>query len=158
MDSGLLLKSFCAHSGVVKAKHYGEKFQPNIVERQVSYNVFIYPPRSVYDNKNVTLHLKLDKLYMIGKESHTNSAFMEGKIDFDQNTVYKNFSPPMEDFSMEYSKQLTITNDVAISTKINIMPGFRLSWWYTGDDIIPEPLVSNLRHSTDTYLRNIFVR
>ena len=52
---------------------------------------------------------------MIGKESRTNSAFMEGKIDFDQNTVYKNFSPPMEDFSMEYSKQLTINNDVAIS-------------------------------------------
>ena len=124
----------------------------------MSYNVFIYPPRSVYDNKNVTLHLKLDKLYMIGKESRTNYAFMEGKIDFDQNVVYKNFSPPMEDFSMEYFKQLTINNDVAISTKIDMMPGFTLSWWYTGEDVMPEPLAPNLRHTTEKYLRNIFVR
>ena len=71
----------------------------------MSYNVFIYPPRSVYDNKNVTLHLKLDKLYMIGKESRTNYAFMEGKIDFDQNIVYKNSSPNQIFFAEKKSER-----------------------------------------------------
>ena len=155
-------------SGVVKTKHYGEKFQPSLVERQVTYDVFIYPPKSVFDNKNVTLHLMLDKLYMIGKESRTNSAFMEGKIDLNKNFVYKNFSPPAVtdewDYggNSEYSKSITIKRDISSSylseTKINVLPGFRLSWWYTGDKVIQEPL-SNLKRLLDTeYLRIIFVR
>ena len=61
----------------------------------MSYDVNIYPPKSVFDNKNVTLHLMLDKLYMIGKESRTNSASMDGKSVFNDNVVYQNFSPPV---------------------------------------------------------------
>ena len=125
----------------------------------MSYNVFIYPPRSVYDNENVTLHLKLDKLYMIGKESRTNSASMDGKSVFNDNVVYQNFSPPVDtgewNFGDGYSKDLIIKSDVPSSTKINVMPGFRLSWWYTGDKVLPEPL-ANLKHLIDDkYIKDV---
>ena len=122
----------------------------------------------MFDNENVTLHLMLDKLYMIGKESRTNSAFMEGNIDFNDNIVYQNFSPPAItdewDYggNSEYSKSITIKRDISSSylseTKINVLPGFRLSWWYTGDKVIPEPL-ANLGHTNDNdYIKTIFVR
>ena len=104
----------------------------------------------------------LDKLYMIGEEGRSNYAFMEGNVDFDQNVVYKNFSPPMEEFSPENSRQLSVTRDVPVSyltaTKMNLMPGFQLSWWYTGDEVIPEPLFPYLKHNTKKDLKSIFVR
>ena len=95
----------------------------------MSYDVNIYPPKSVFDNKNVTLHLMLDKLYMIGKESRTNSASMDGKSVYNDDVVYQNFSPPVVTgeldygWGSEYSKQVRIEIDVPSSylskTKIN---------------------------------------
>ena len=104
----------------------------------------------------------LNKLYMIGERSRNNDAYMEGNIDFDQKVVYKNFSPPMDEFCDYCAKQLSVRRYVPISyliaSKINLMPGFRLSWWYTGDDITPEPLAPYLKRNTKSYLKNIFVR
>ena len=152
----------CLFSGVVKTKHYEEKYQPNLVETQVSYEVMIYPPRSVYDNKNITLHLLLDKLYMVGKKSRTNSVFMEEAINFDQNVIYKNFSPPVGLLDFDKSKQLSIQRDIPFSylstTKANMMPGFRLRWWYTGNEVKPEPLVPHLKHDSDSFTKIIFVK
>ena len=50
-----------ATAGVVTTQYYGEQFQPHLVERNIIYYISVYPPESVRDNSDVTLHFKLDK-------------------------------------------------------------------------------------------------
>ena len=127
----------------------------------MSYDVYICPPRSAFNNKNVTLHLVLDKLYMIGQKTQENYVAMEENIDFDHKLVYKNFSPPAMDLAYDRCKFFTLHRDIPMSylstTKMKIMPGFRLRWWYTGDEVQPEP-ISKLEPMTNSFMTNFFVR
>ena len=49
--------------GVIFTQYYGEKYQPDLVERKLQYSIFVYPPES---NENVTLHFKVEKVLMKG--------------------------------------------------------------------------------------------
>ena len=42
-----------ATSGVVTTQYYGEKFQPDLVDRKLHYEVHVIPPESVRNNQNV---------------------------------------------------------------------------------------------------------
>ena len=50
-----------ATSGVVTTQNYGEKFQPDLVDRKLHYEVHVIPPERVRNNQNVTLHFKVEK-------------------------------------------------------------------------------------------------
>ena len=59
-----------------------------------------------------------------------------GDLDADQTTAYKNFTPP------GYYKSMRLLPDVSSeeveTQKLDLMPGFRFSWWYSGAEIIPD--------------------
>ncbi len=128
-----------ATSGVVTTQHYGEPFKPDLVESRFYYLVQVYPPESVKYNENVTLHLKLEKVSMTGLASGSEDTVKMdglGDLDADQTTAYKNFTPP------GYYKSMRLLPDVSSeeveTQKLDLMPGFRFSWWYSGAEIIPD--------------------
>ncbi len=53
-----------ATSGDVTTQYFGEQYQSSLVRRKVLYQAWVYPPESVSDNKNVTLHFILERLSM----------------------------------------------------------------------------------------------
>ena len=126
----------CATSGAVTTQYYGEQYQPELVERALEYKVSVNPPVSLRDNENVTLHFKLEKVSMIGLSMDSEDKFdfdfdIEELNDADQTTLYKNFTPPGEERFLYLSRYVSSDEEVD-QQKLEMMPGFRLSWWYSG--------------------------
>ena len=55
-----------ATSGVVTTQYFGEQFKKGLVEKKAWFFVYVYPPDSAKNNKNVTLHFNLEKVSMTG--------------------------------------------------------------------------------------------
>ena len=146
-----------ATSGVVTTQYYGDKFQPDLVERKLHYKVYVYPPQSVKNNKNVTLHLKLEKVSMNGMDigsQDTIKISKLGELVADKTVTYTNFTPPGTR-SLYVLLQRSVSHEDLETMKLNFMPGFRFSWWYTSSDVevTPEP---KYKEQVKDYIR--FVR
>ena len=127
-------------SGAVNTQFYGEKFRPNMVETNYLYDVNVYPPDSVRRNENMTLHFKIEKVSLTGLTSRSKEYFKVsgiGKLDANQKTFYANFTPPPNKAWIQLWRDVNINDLMAM--KLDVMPGFRLSWWYTGDNVTPHP-------------------
>ena len=136
--------STSATSGVVTTQHFGEKFMPELVERNLWYWVNVYPPKSILGNENVTLHFKVEKVSMTGlvrKRGGTkDQVLMEGReLGAYQKTTYKNFTPSAGDDSYSiYTMRDQVSYEDVESQNLNVMPGLRFSWWYTGEELTPD--------------------
>ena len=123
-----------ATSGVVTSQHYGEKFMPELVDKKLYFSVRVSPPESVLYNENVTLHLKVEKLSMTGLPSGSkDEVYMDAYLDAEQTTVYKNFTPPGEYKHVSLSRDVTF--EEIETQRLDLMPGFKFSWWYTGIEV-----------------------
>ena len=134
-----------ATSGVVTTQHYGEKFMSELVERKFRYMVKVFPPWNVRRDKNATLHFKLDMVPMTGLlEGSRSRAYMQGLgfLDEGQTTAYTTFSPPAPPAGYIKFRDMFVSQDVSSvdveTQKLDLMPGFRLSWWYTGTEATPD--------------------
>ena len=54
-----------------------------------------------------------------------------GDLEANQTTAYRNFTPPSYEKQIKLSRD--VTSDEVDRMKLKIMPGFRFSWWYTGE-------------------------
>ena len=102
---------------------------------------------------------------MTGLASGSNDAVLMtglGWLDTEQTTAYINFTPPCDDCSL-YGRNKQIYLDRYLSpddietVELDVMPGFRVSWWYTSSDgveITPDDLMTY----DDAYLTKHFVR
>ena len=124
-----------ATSGVVTTQYYGEQFRPKLVERKPYYRIYVFPPENVRDNKNVTLHFKVEKVSMTGLASSSlDTVEIEWtELNADQTTAYTKFTPPIYYLEHRYVKLQRDVEDEDVETqKLDVMPGFRFTWWYTG--------------------------
>ena len=109
------------------------------MERKLYYTVYVYPPENVVDNENVTLHFKVEKVSMTGLSGDSKDLVkmdVMGDLDADQTTAYTNLTPPVKYRDM-YLRRVVSSEDV-VTQKLDVMPGFRLSWWYTGAEVTPD--------------------
>ena len=126
-----------ATSGVIFTKYYGEKYQPDLVERKLQYSIFVYPPESVLNNENVTLHFKVEKVLMKGIKFKDWVEINRIRHDGYNNTVLKNFTPPSASRFIRSRRDMSSKNIEQL--KLDVMPGFRFSWWYTGHGVEIKP-------------------
>ena len=137
---GLYYKIYTsATSGVVTTQYYGKPFEQVLIEKILYYVIYVYPPENVIKNKNVTLHLKVEKISMSGigiSDKVEISKF--GTLSDDMTTAIANFTPPCSKCKMSLKRR--VTNDIS-TLKLDVMPGFVYSWWYTssGVEVLPEP-------------------
>ena len=133
-----------ASSGVVSTQYYGEPFRPELVERKLHYNVGIYPPLNAREDENVTLHFKVERVSMnmtgLTKGSWEDFGMIghdlnDQRLDADQTTVYANFTAPAKSKSIMLSRKIS-SEDVE-AQKLAVMPGFRLTWWFSGREMAP---------------------
>ena len=120
-------------SGVVTTQYFGKRFQPDLVERNLGYWVTIYVPKNVWNNENVTLHFNVENVLMkaISKDSKDEIG-IEG--DNVVNTkVHKNFTRPFMSHFISLKRDV-VWKEVE-QLKMDVMPGFRFSWWYTSNGV-----------------------
>ena len=67
----------------------------------------------------------------------------EAYLDDYQTTAYKNFTPPLTRPKSQ-QRYMFLRRDVSLeevekqSVDVDIMPGFRFIWWYSGAKVIPD--------------------
>ena len=132
--------STSAPSGVVTTQYYEEKYHSKRVENKVYYQVNVFPSESIRNNPNVTLHFKLEKLSITGMAYGHDDINVDGNaLDEGLTSTLFNFTPPAplpaphDVRSMRLFRNIP-EYDIMIS-EMNRMPGFRLSWFYTGTGV-----------------------
>ena len=143
--------------GTISTQYYGEKFYADKVDTgPLMYTVRVYPPDSVKNNKNVTLHFDVKKVSLKDLSSgqdrlsvcrhHTLCTIME--------TSHKSFEYPLER-TEEYFISLERNVNLADVRKQNLSenPGIRFSWDYSGMEVKPEATYRNYP-VTEAFVRN----
>ena len=59
----------------------------------------------------------------------------------DQTCVYTNFTPPSVYRSIGMKRK--VSSEDVLQQKLDLMPGFRFSWWYTGAEVRPDNKYKN---------------
>ena len=59
------------------------------------------------------------------------------KLDANLTYAYRNFTPPRYQRKLRLSRE--VSNEDVDQMKMEMMPGFRFSWWYTGAGVTPDP-------------------
>ena len=126
--------STAAISGTISTQYFGEKFDADKVETDIYYNVRVYPPASVRNNTNVTLHLDFERVLMKDLSTGQDELSVDSTI---VETPYKSFkySPPAEHYCIELRRYI-ITADVT-KQKLSNMPGFKVTWHFSGMEVEP---------------------
>ena len=108
------------------------------MEREIEYWVTVHPPENVQYNWNVTLHFKVEKASMMAGESGWDDVFIQvfGYMSVDSTTAYTNFTPPGHYRNIRLTRKISYEN--VKKQKLDKMPGFRFTWWYSGEEVIPE--------------------
>ena len=129
-----------ATSGVVSTQYYGQQFKSEMVETNfiLNYAIDINPPERVMDNENVTLHFSLEKVSMTAlRRGSFMAVIMDGSyVGADKTNASRNFTPPAYRRSLNFNR--AVSSEDVEQSKLDAMPGFRLSWWYTGAEVTPE--------------------
>ena len=126
-----------ATSGVVSTQYFEEQYQPSLLKRNVYYDVKVYPPKSVVKSKNVTVHLNLEKVSITDLSEGYDIISVEKRVlEGWLTSVPVNFTPPASRPNYDYitvTLSRNVMNDEDFTNiEMAVMPGFRLSWHYTG--------------------------
>ena len=125
-----------ATSGSISTQYFGQEFDADKVEPFFFYRVRVDPPNNVWENPNVTLHFEIQKLPL----KHLSSGHDKLLIDESEMNGNKSYTPPDGGMFGQYHIDLdrnVLLADVRIQ-KLSLMPGFRLSWHYSGMKVEPE--------------------
>ena len=144
-----------AISGSISTKDFGEEFDADKVDTNMDYKVYVYPPNSVRKNPNVTLNIEIENLSL---EDLTHGQHDELSVDYkiaDFTHALLNYTPPTggryrSSYCIDLNRYVTIP-DVR-KQKLNLMPGFKLIWNYSGIKVKPEVKYANT-HTTKAFVR-----
>ena len=119
------------------------------------------PPTSVQKNPNVTLHFVIENILMKDLTTGHDALSINGRNytsaahDDMGNTAYnimsRNYTPPGSYQSIWFNR-LVLLEDIK-KQKFELMPGFKLTWYYIGTrKIEPDPIFSK-EPITDAFVR-----
>ena len=133
--------------GNITTHFFGKKFQQNLVAKKAYYSIYVYIPQSVLQDKNMTLHFKMERVPVLNLEYGYEFLYLQDEIyDVDQTRVHKIVRP-----SSDYTDTYGIITETKVSVKelsmmeMKLMPGFHLSWYYDGGKVTPE-LYKNINY------------
>ena len=138
-----------ASSGSVITQYFGDKFDADKVDADLYYGVNVYPPDSVRYNPNVTLHLDVEKVSLLSRGEDT--LLVDGTILRETHRTF-NYTPPTRiSYSIELHRLVRLA-DVK-KQNLDIMPGFRVTWRYSGAEVEPRAKYYN-EIDTMAFVRN----
>ena len=127
-----------AISGSIFTKHFGDKFDATKVEPHTYYTISIFPPVSFRGNTNVTLNVEIQRVSMTHlTRGNDRITFNYQQLDTSSN-VRKNYTPPLEEDTQKEHHHISLSRSVIQidleNQKLETMPGFNLTWYYSGID------------------------
>ena len=130
--------------GNISTQYYAQDFNKDKVELNLRYSVTIITPQSIRNNPNVTLHIDIEKISMEESNSYTDILYWKRPGEDDDDTIiinqdifnfHKSFTPVGPGFVLKLWRDISREN-VRIQD-LDFMPGFRITWHYTGFNVEP---------------------
>ena len=140
-----------AVSGSIKTQYFMEEFSSQNIESELSCNMYFEVPDIYRDNINITFHLRIEKNSMkdlsSGHDKFTYSSIVaynseQIELDEDMNNFERNLSPPSNFLRFETDRK--VAKEDIENLEMKLMPGFKVSWFYTNssgqiEDPVPKP-------------------
>ena len=161
-----------ATSGVITSQFFGKKFDKNLIEIEKDSRAYINvkPPENFYGNEqNLTLNFHLEKVSVPGLSgdlgrAHTFHFPGVGQLQDDQNTAHSTFTTEAHewDINPQFRMGMDLVDVDIGDLKMEQMPGFRFSWWYSGGDLEPESIYSiyteeNILNTYNEFVRTVYI-
>ena len=145
-----------AASGELTTQYFGDEFKPELVEREVTYRVTFYPPEN---NQNITIHWTLEKISMIefSNKVSTDTITLYGAVPFPGDKFF-NYSGKIGsrnfDWGLEFNNDIRgVEKEDLELMKLDLMPGFRLKWYYTGDEVFSKSVLPPTKQQDVEFVR-----
>ena len=133
-------------SGSISTKYFGERFDADKVVIGCKYLVKIYPLQSFNNDPNVTFHFEIERMPMKDLKDaddlfYINSGVKEsGYLNDTVDYLHKKYT--MKEIlgvvGLEFERKLT--REKVREQKLNLMPGFKAKWYFTGLKEYPKPI------------------
>ena len=114
-----------ATHGNISTKYFRDRLDINKIEKDFRFRVSITPPEKHVDNKNVTLFVKVEKNLLKGFDS----------LFTRNDKLTTSISPPNSNHWVIYQRK--ISKDGINDINMELMPGFRLEWYYN-EELVPD--------------------
>ena len=158
-----------ATSGIIYTKYFGDTFDADKVNTDVSYIIEIIFPESILQDDNASLHIKFEKKSIPDLSSgHDKFSIFGGEIRSNATNWTKNYT-----VSKKYTECRTFAGSIPriciiiglerkvlledlkkMEQDLKLMPGFKIQWhYYSGSEIKGEP-----RFYEEFYHNIIFIR
>ena len=128
-----------ATSGVISTQYFGNDYKSHLVQSATSIMIKIFIPAFAIDNDNVTLNINLEKNSMTNLPSGHDRFMVFDKgftyLDPEETQYNRKYSPPNQDlpiFFRPYAIVRDVNPDLLSNQNMESMPGFNLSWHYSG--------------------------
>ena len=131
-----------ARTGTIFTQYYGDKFDASKVDKEKSYSVRIYPVH-ISEHSNATLHIIFEKNTMTnltsGKDELSTHWYNDGggwdiEHVLHEEHIFWNVSLKRFNNRIIRYERKVVMEDVE-KQKLTKMPGFRLTWYYSGLDV-----------------------
>ena len=124
-----------ATTGSIKTQYFGDKYDPDKIERQLYFEINIYPPDDVEDNPDYELIIEVEKVSVNLTETEYGYEDLEvnveglNQLDPDLTFVVLKFPKPGWMVNIQLERNIT-EEDVVNNNDLESMPGFKLRWYY----------------------------
>ena len=141
-----------ATSGNISTKYFGEIFDSMKLDGDIDIKIKVYPLKSIIGDRNTTFVIGIDKVTMLGLSDTLKVRWNQFPFEFDvDKDKYGKQIPGPKPYLDHFYTHLTrsISKDDISNTEIDMMPGFRLTWFY-------DPKADNIleTHDTEAWLTN----
>ena len=159
-------KDTMATSGFITSRFFGQKFDKNLFfETEIGklIEITVIPPEMLNRNEqNFTLHFHLDYVSLPDQLVHKRIAsnlYSFPHIGFlkdYENTAYSNITITTKSNWRDIETFLFVQSGISVvelgDLKMDQMPGFNFSWWYTGGVLEPGNVYKEYKRSRTTAL------
>ena len=142
-----------ALSGNITTEYFGEKYSLDLLERNMDYQVKICIPDDLKNNKDTKINLKLEwvrtekgRIRMSRERDSGVLSFLEFSKEYSLTTYQETC------IYVTYNHKITEEN-----FHMNSMPGFKLSWYYSGLGLpsSPKPITFGSGDLTNSFRRSV---
>ena len=124
------------------------------METSLKYEVYVSPPDSFKYNPNVTLHIDIEKVSLKGLSSGSQDRLTVYYQIVETSQRSFNYSPPGTERDISLKREV-LPADI-LKQRLSQMPGFKITWYYSGMDVESSQPYSNALPDPQTraFVRN----
>ena len=160
-----------ALKGTIATQYFGEKFNYENLDKDIYYQISVLTPDGLTqeESQNLVLHFEVEKFSTMNDAGTEMFSVHEKRVNNDKvwiapnvRKIGTNFTTPKrygEERILELSRKVS-RNYIE---NLEFMPGFRLSWYYIGDEKLLEELnpspyyIRTSSYRTIGFIRNCFI-